>query len=136
MLREAERIACGPQRVPPWYEVLKSYGTGSTATRLDSNAECSGASPAKLNGRPRAGGRVMAWAPRGVAAIRPSCPAGASAAEKGRQHGRSASPSTSRTQEEAPADRSAGARVEGSLQAGFRQSWRPDGPRGGVACAP
>src|SRR5262245_58664644 len=72
MLREAERIACGPQRVPPWYEVLKSYGTGSTATRLASNAECSAGSPAKLNGRPQAGVRVMAWAPRGVAAIRPA----------------------------------------------------------------
>src|SRR5262252_9650084 len=59
MLREAARIACGPQRVPPWYEVLKSYGTGSTATRLVSNAECSGSRPAKLYGRPHAGVGLM-----------------------------------------------------------------------------
>src|SRR5262245_10453178 len=59
MFREAVRIACGPQRVPPWYDVLKSYGTGRIATRLESNDENSGASPAKFQGRPQMGGGFM-----------------------------------------------------------------------------
>src|SRR6185295_7892911 len=51
MLREAARIASGPPRVPPWYDVVKSYGTGSTTARAESSEANSSSRPPKFSGK-------------------------------------------------------------------------------------